>query len=265
MQWLITFEPLALIVQGAPRLLPFILSLATFTFLYAFIPNTRVAFSSALIGGITATILWKISGWAVASFVTNSPNLTAIYSTFVGIILFLIWLYVGWVITLVGASIAFYHQHPEYLGFTGHSLKLSNRMKEQITLLTLFWIGQNHYQRQTPWTIAKLAKKVGISTHHMTWSVMTLKDAGLLTPSQDEPPRFTPGYPFGTTSVYEALQAVRTADEDRFISPNDLILEPVTWQLMKGLDRAAQKALHELTLKDFVLTEVEARHSAKKG
>lgn len=260
-QWLFSIKPIGFMAQMAPRFIPFMLTLTTFTLLYAFIPNTKVEFFAALMGGLTATILWKASGWVVASFVISSPNLTAIYSTFVGIVLFMIWLYVGWLIALIGASVSFYHQYPEYLTYKNQELKLSNRMQEHLSLLVLYWVGQNHYNRKPAWTIATLAKKADISVDHMTGLVMTLKEAGVLYQSEHFPPSFAPGCPFGTTSVHEVLQTIRTANEAQFICPAHLPLEPITQNLMTRIDDAVGVALDEMTLKDFVLTKVPANQS----
>ncbi|MBF0454130.1 MAG: YihY/virulence factor BrkB family protein [Magnetococcales bacterium] len=252
-QWLISIEPLGLFVQTVTRLLPVLLTLATFTFLYTFIPYTRVQLYSAFLGGLAATILLKTSGWVVTSFVINSPNLTAIYSTFVGLILFLIWLYVGWLIALVGASIAFYHQYPEYLTHLNYSLKLSNRMKEYLSLQAFYWIGQHHLQKKPAWTIPKLAKALTISPIHMTQVILTLKDAGWLHQSRHRPPQFTPSCPLETTSVHQVLKSVRTANESHFVGVSDLTLEPATRQIMKRLEQGAKQALQNLTMKDFIL------------
>jgi membrane protein len=57
--------------------MPFVLLCATFTFLYKFIPYTKVRLSSALIGGATAGILWQLVGTAFAAFVANSARYAA--------------------------------------------------------------------------------------------------------------------------------------------------------------------------------------------
>ena len=83
--------------------MPFVLLCATFTFLYKFIPYTKVRLRSALVGGAAAGILWQLVGMGFAAFVANSAQYAAIYSSFAIMIVFLIWLYVGWLIFLVGA------------------------------------------------------------------------------------------------------------------------------------------------------------------
>lgn len=59
------------------------------------------------------TLLALLAGIETPSAGT-STRYAAIYSSF-AILLFLIWLYVSWLILLVGADVAFYRQHPQYL------------------------------------------------------------------------------------------------------------------------------------------------------
>src|SRR5207244_2078501 len=88
--------------------MPFVLLCATFTFLYKFIPYTKVRLSSALIGGAAAGILWQLVGTAFAAFVANSARYAAVYSSFAIMIVFLIWLYTGWLIFLIGAEVTYF-------------------------------------------------------------------------------------------------------------------------------------------------------------
>ncbi len=100
-------EPLGTLIEIAGGLTPFLLVGGAFTFIYIFMPNTRVRLRSALLGGFVAGILWVTAGWGFATFVANSGNYAAIYSAFATLILFLIWLYLNWLILLVGSSICF--------------------------------------------------------------------------------------------------------------------------------------------------------------
>ncbi len=105
-------EPFSTLVELVGRILPYMMIMAAFAFMYMFIPNTRVQLRPALIGGLVAGLLWNSVGWAFASFVVSSAKHTAIYSTFATLVFFLIWLYLGWLILLIGSNIAFYVQYP---------------------------------------------------------------------------------------------------------------------------------------------------------
>src|SRR5262245_9597290 len=102
---------LGFVVTLVTRVMPLVFLSIVFTFLYKFIPNTQVRFGSALIAGVTTGVLWQAAGVGFAAFVANSPNYTAVYSSFAVLLIFLIWLYVGWLVVLIGGEIAYLHQY----------------------------------------------------------------------------------------------------------------------------------------------------------
>ncbi|MGH8736211.1 MAG: YihY/virulence factor BrkB family protein [Burkholderiales bacterium] len=106
-------EAIGWLALQAGRLVPYVLVIGAFTFVYAFMPNTRVRLGPALAGGVVGGILWQSAGWAFALFAASSTRYAAIYSSFA--ILFMLWLYLSWLILLFGAAVSFYVQHPEHL------------------------------------------------------------------------------------------------------------------------------------------------------
>jgi len=128
-------EGIGWLAVQAGRLVPYLLVIGAFTFVYTFMPNTRVRLGPALAGGVVGGILWQSAGWAFALFAASSTNYAAIYSSFAILILFMLWLYLSWLILLFGANVAFYAQHPEYLVAQGGEPQLSNRMRERLALV----------------------------------------------------------------------------------------------------------------------------------
>ncbi len=99
----------------AGKAAPFIMICVVFSLMFMFVPNTHVRWRPALLGGLVSGALWQSATWAFAAFVAGSSNYNAVYSSFAILIFLLIWLYVAWLILLVGCAIAFYAQNPEYL------------------------------------------------------------------------------------------------------------------------------------------------------
>ena len=64
------------------RLTPYILVTGVFTFMYAFIPNTKVRLRAALVGGVVAGVLWAAGGALFARFVTSASPTMVIYAGF---------------------------------------------------------------------------------------------------------------------------------------------------------------------------------------
>ena len=139
-QQLASIEPFGSLMLYGSKLVPYVLVCLAFTLIYIFIPNTHVQFTAALVGGVIAGVLWKITGWGFATFVASSSKYATIYSSFAIVILLLIWLYLSWLILLVGSQIAYFVQHPKYMMLHREPVVLSNRMRERLALQVMFLI-----------------------------------------------------------------------------------------------------------------------------
>ncbi|WP_051559856.1 YihY family inner membrane protein [Marinobacterium jannaschii] len=86
-------------------LLPMLLSAVAFTLLYAAVPNCRVPLRYAAIGAGVVAVLFEAAKRGFAFFVTQSPSYELIYGAFAAVPLFLAWIYISWIIILLGAEL----------------------------------------------------------------------------------------------------------------------------------------------------------------
>jgi len=77
-----------------------------FALLYLFIPNTRVRFLPAAIGGVLAGSIWQVTQWGYIRFQIGMANYNAIYGALAQLPLLMAWVYVSWLIVLLGGEIA---------------------------------------------------------------------------------------------------------------------------------------------------------------
>jgi membrane protein len=159
-QNLISLEPFGTVVLALLKLVPYVTLWGAFTFFYIFIPNTRVNLKSALIGGLVAAVLWQTVGWAFTVFVASSTRYYAIYSSFAILLLFLLWLHIGWLIVLLGAQVAYAHQHVNFYQVDRDGLFQSPAGREKIALHLLYAIGRNFYLGIDPVSVGKLAAEL---------------------------------------------------------------------------------------------------------
>lgn len=266
-QWLTTIEPVGGIITLASRLLPYLLVIAAFSFIYVFVPNTKVRVKSALIGAIIAGVLWETAGWLFASFVVNSTKYTAIYSAFATLIVFMIWVYVSWVILLVGASIAYYHQHPENLAAQLQPPTLSARMKEQVALAIMALIAEHYYMKQELWSVDQLSQHLRLPMEPVESVIGDLEHSGLLARTLDEPPRYVPAQAPESMLLHDILESVRAAGEQGHLTPASSARLPAVDRYVGRVEGARERALEGATLKDLVVVEppTQTRQRASGG
>ena len=254
-QKLVAVKAFGSILDIVSHLLPYLLVITAFTFFYIFVPNKKVRFTSALTGGITAGVFWEVAGWGFASFVATSTKYTAIYSGFAILVIFMLWVYLNWLILLVGANIAYYHQHPESLSPERRSPRLSIRLKEKLSLLVMLMVGQNHYHNLPDWSMDDLAQQLQVPGDVLEPIIESLENKRILASTATVPPTYLPGRPLDTLEIKDVLDAVRTADEMHNPNLNDLPAEFVVDQVINSLDQAIAKELRGLTIKEFALAE----------
>jgi len=244
-------RPVGEVVSEVGRLMPYVLMVGAFTFVYMFIPNTKVSFGPALLGGIAGGVLWESAGVAFAMFAASSTKYSAIYSGFAILILFMIWLYVSWLILLFGASVAFYQQHPEYLVAEGGEPRLSNRMRERLALMIMSLIATHYLAGRPPWSMPRLTQALKVPMHAVQAVLAGLEQAHLLVLSNDDPPTYLPARDLGSIALGQLLEAVRCAGEDRFLNPAALPVSGSVAQVQSRVEHAVSASLGNLTLKDL--------------
>lgn len=258
MQAVMNVEPFGSLLVLLSKLLPFMLVVLAFTFVYMFVPNTRVKFGSALVGALVGGILWQASGLAFAQFAAGSTKYAAIYSGFAILIMFMIWLYLSWLILLIGAQVAFYHQYPEQIRLTDKRMPLSGRFREQLALLVMYRIAHVFVHRGRPLTLEMLADQLRVPPDRIGEVVQLLQDRHLLAETASEPPEFLLGQDPATLGMSQLLGTIRSPREEHTLLEGRVASEPPVDALLSQIEQAVNEALGEVTLRDLVASEADA-------
>ncbi len=143
-------------------LTPFLLMSAVFIFLYVFMPNTKVNFSSAIVPGILAGCAMQGLQFAYIHSQIWVTGYNAIYGSFAALPLFLLWLQISWIICLFGANLCYTNQNLEDFAFRTNTSDLSHRYKLMLSLLLASRICKRFEEGERPYTALELKLQTGI-------------------------------------------------------------------------------------------------------
>ena len=251
-QSLAGIEPFGTLLALLTKLIPYLLIILAFTFVYSFVPNTKVRLVPALTGGIAAGILWQSVGYIYALFIAQSSTQAAIYAGFAILFFFMTWLYLSWLILLVGSSIAFYRQYPEYLMAKTHSVAMNNRDREHLAINVLVIIGKGFYSGNSPVTIEAIVDEIGCPKQSVEEILHCYEEAGLLLRANNKQAAYSPAVPLENLTVAEAYQAIRASYAIfspilRHNAQSDSIA-----LIIQRVESSIQNELGELTVKQLI-------------
>ncbi|MCH7519120.1 MAG: YihY/virulence factor BrkB family protein [Candidatus Dadabacteria bacterium] len=255
-QRVLSIEPLGTLVLFVGKLVPYLFVFLVFTFIYIIIPNTKVKFKSAFIGGAIAGIAWQTTGWVFAFSVAKSTRYAAIYSSLAMLILFMIWLYVNWLIMLIGAQIAYCHQNLKSLDLGKRIFQLSNKLKEKLSFMVMYLIGYNFYHNKEKWTNDTLTQHLGLPQESIESTIKELEDKNLILEVGEDPAYYLPAKDIEAITLTEILDAARVNKETTFLE-NRYLSKPEVDHVIENIDEAIRGTLGKLTLRDLILNKID--------
>lgn len=174
------------IVMFLLKLLPYTLLWGLFTFLYIFMPNTKVRFTSALLAGIIAGTIFEFAQWVYITFQIGVAKNNAIYGSFAALPLFLIWLQLSWLIVLYGAELSFALQNVDTYEFESDALQASRRLKTLLSLQVTQRIVQNFARGEAPLTARQLSHELEIPVRLVNEILFELTQSNILSVTDAE-------------------------------------------------------------------------------
>jgi membrane protein len=234
---------------GDAHLTPYLMVVALFAFVYVYMPNTRVRAVPALVGALFGGVLWAAVGALFARIVVYSAKTAAVYAGFAVVLLFLVWVYLSWLILLLGAQLSFYVQHPEHLR-SGHAeVPLTSALRERLALAVMYLVGERFLAGGQRWTIGELAERLAVPGTALDEIVSALQARALVLDVEDD--TVAPARDLGAISLDAILDAVRHETPDpRRPAPRAV---PVADDVARHADEVLRSALCERSLRDLLL------------
>jgi membrane protein len=162
------------------KLLPYLTNWISFTFIFIFMPNTKVRFLSGLIAGIVAGTLFQLVQWGYVNFQVQITTRYAIYGSFAALPLFLLWLQISWFIVLFGAEVSFAHQNVETYEFEPDCLSASRSFKILLSLFITQRLVHRFCEGEKPSEASGLSHELEIPVRLVRQLLYDLSEAGIL-------------------------------------------------------------------------------------
>ncbi len=253
---LLDIEPLGTVFLAFGKVVPLVFVIAVFTVIYIIIPNTKVNIRSALVGGLAAGIAWRATSWFFHLAVASSTRYAAVYSSLAVLIIFMIWLYLNWLIVLVGAELTFCHQNLRFITLRKEVFNLSTKLKEKLSLIIMYLIGYNFYYDLGKWTLESLTERLSLPNEPVEEAVNDLAQNKLIIETADEPPCFVPSRSLEKITLKEIVDATRMNYETDLVEKKYLSMLEIDAVTGK-VEGAISEALGETSLKDLVVSKTD--------
>lgn len=191
------------------RLSSFMMVAVAFSLLYAFMPNTRVRLRPAVYGGFGAAFAWQCSRWLLANASSSLVQYNTIYGGLATIPIMMFWLYISWLIVIIGAELTFAIQNIGSQGKEELADEASPRCREIVALRVVAAIADAFERGAEPPSLTTLAKRLGAPVALTSGIIFHLCEDGLLREiEQKEDPGYVPAKPLGRISLQDVVSSL---------------------------------------------------------
>ncbi|MFZ4857773.1 MAG: YhjD/YihY/BrkB family envelope integrity protein [Desulfuromonadaceae bacterium] len=249
LQWLIQNTYLGDAILLSFRLLPYLSVWIAMVFLYIFIPNTRIRFGSAVVGGVIAGTAWELAQWGYFHFQVGVANYNAIYGTLSALPVFLVWIYTSWLIVLFGLEIVFAHQHRGQGVSGGSDFILTAVAHEELAVAVMVQVSLRFQKGGTPPSGRVIADGLNVPLQPVDSVITELAQLGYLVSTAGNETGWLPARDPSEVHVSELIAALRGNSSLQATTPVVLLAEDVVRQGWDG----CRAGLGDVTVRDLLL------------
>lgn len=206
--------PLYVLYEHLIRLSGFVLVGLAFSFLYLFMPNTKVKVFPALVAGFVTALLWFITQFLYIRMQVGLTKFNAIYGTFAALPFFLAWLYANWTLILFGAEVSFALQHHETFVLEGATSDVPVGARVALAIICVHEASRSFLLGEGPWSAAAYSRQHMVSARLVLEVCAVLVAKGILVSVEERDGRFMPGRDIALLTPADVEEAFR-GQEDR--------------------------------------------------
>jgi len=220
-----------------------------FTGMYYFMSGTRVRLMSALCGGLIAGTCWKGASLAFTFYTANLFYYPQIYGPLSAVPLLLLWLFLCWVLFLMGAEVSYLHQYHRSYRSGFQASTISQPQREALTLLLFVYVARRFLHNQPPPVLPDLADSLNIPLHVARELLQPLQKRGLLSTAANHAGKLLPGRSLEHITAGHILQSL---DEDSLLQHLATPEAAVCRDIIRSRSTALRAGVFTTSIKDIV-------------
>lgn len=178
---------------ASQQMVTFLILWAVFAFVYKIIPNINVKVIPAILGGVVGGTLWHLNNLLSFIFVSSTLRTHYLYGGLGIIPIFLVALFIGWLIVLLGAHIAYAVQNIEFFRVKLLATDIQPSDTQEIAVICVAIIAMSFINKRQPPTAEELSKLSGLPFAYFSGPLAVLKNRNFIRKTNDDPARYILG------------------------------------------------------------------------
>jgi membrane protein len=231
---------------GMTYFVPFLILSLAFAALYFLLPNTKVHWQAALLGGVVAGSLVQLNSQFSILYASRVAQDRSIYGGIAGVPLFLLGLYLSWMIVLLGAQVAYAFQNRRAYAKERQAEQMSQRGRERLAFRLMTCIGLRFQTGDSPPSASAMAESFGVSLRLVGQILTILCQANLVTEVAGPESAYVPARPLGQITAYKILEAMRSGSRQEMPTGPDSVQDELGRIQQAECDAASAITLQEM-------------------
>ncbi|MFW6052520.1 MAG: YihY/virulence factor BrkB family protein [Desulfosalsimonas sp.] len=227
--------------------IPYLVLWLAFTAIYMLMPNTRVRFVPALIAGAICGTAWQLAFEVYTGFNIGVARYNTIYGTFAALPVFIIWIYISWVIVLVGAKISNAIQNIRTYQFEFSEMGASPGQRQVLGLYIFHEIARHFHEGLYPPEAEKISRHLSVPLRLVQEILYILSEKGLLRQVEGTGHVFQPAMPLRKIRPADIFNAIRDHGQTPWEIP-----EHAKNPALEKVIRIREQAAGEISIKELV-------------
>jgi membrane protein len=218
-----------------------------FALFYQLVPNTKVRFTAALVGGIVAGTVWHLINVFGFLFASRVVTYSKLYGGLALVPVFMVGIYTSWFVMLFGAQLAYAFQNRTLYLQEKIAENVNQRGREFVALRLITCIGQRFHRGLPPPTIQEMSAELGVPSRLVQQVLRTLIAAHLVIEVSGAEPAYTPARPLENINAHHVLQAMRVTIGQELVTRDEPVREEIYGEFAR-IQEAEKRAASSVTM-----------------